>query len=90
VVLMARVEAWIASRFSQCGKRQRTRRVPLLGLPVVMPETAEPETNVYDMRLTAHQDGWVYGLFCAERKDPRLRRRSVVGRGTVRIARTAI
>jgi 4-O-beta-D-mannosyl-D-glucose phosphorylase len=38
--------------------------------PVVMPETAEPETNVYDMRLTAHQDGWVYGLFCAERKDP--------------------
>ncbi|MGA2181575.1 MAG: glycosidase [Bryobacteraceae bacterium] len=38
--------------------------------PVVMPETAEPETNVYDMRLTAHEDGWVYGLFCAERKDP--------------------
>jgi 4-O-beta-D-mannosyl-D-glucose phosphorylase len=38
--------------------------------PVVMPETAEPETNVYDMRLTAHQDGWIYGLFCAERKDP--------------------
>jgi 4-O-beta-D-mannosyl-D-glucose phosphorylase len=38
--------------------------------PVTMPETAEPETNVYDMRLTAHQDGWIYGLFCAERKDP--------------------
>ena len=38
--------------------------------PVVMPETAEPETNVYDMRLTAHEDGWIYGLFCAERKDP--------------------
>jgi len=35
-----------------------------------MPETAEPETNVYDMRLTAHEDGWIYGLFCAERKDP--------------------
>lgn len=38
--------------------------------PVVMPETADPETNVYDMRLTAHEDGWIYGLFCAERKDP--------------------
>ncbi len=38
--------------------------------PVVMPEGEEPETNVYDMRLTAHQDGWIYGLFCAERKDP--------------------
>jgi mannose/cellobiose epimerase-like protein (N-acyl-D-glucosamine 2-epimerase family)/predicted GH43/DUF377 family glycosyl hydrolase len=29
-----------------------------------------PETNVYDMRLTAHEDGWIYGIFCAERKDP--------------------
>ncbi|UOG75350.1 glycosidase [Hymenobacter tibetensis] len=38
--------------------------------PVVLPETAEPDTNVYDMRLTAHEDGWVYGLFCTERRDP--------------------
>jgi len=38
--------------------------------PVAMPEGADPETNVYDMRLVAHQDGWIYGLFCAERKDP--------------------
>jgi 4-O-beta-D-mannosyl-D-glucose phosphorylase len=37
--------------------------------PVAMPETGEPDTNVYDMRLTAHQDGWIYGLFCTERKD---------------------
>jgi 4-O-beta-D-mannosyl-D-glucose phosphorylase len=37
--------------------------------PVAMPETAEPDTNVYDMRLTAHEDGWIYGLFCTERKD---------------------
>ncbi len=37
--------------------------------PVVMPETEEPDTNVYDMRLTAHADGWIYGLFCTERKD---------------------
>ena len=37
--------------------------------PVVMPETEQPDTNVYDMRLTQHQDGWIYGLFCTERKD---------------------
>lgn len=37
--------------------------------PITMPETEEPDTNVYDMRLTAHADGWVYGLFCTERKD---------------------
>ncbi|MFL5581281.1 MAG: glycosidase [Gemmatimonadaceae bacterium] len=39
--------------------------------PVRMPETAEADTNVYDMRLTRHEDGWVYGVFCTERKDPR-------------------
>ena len=37
--------------------------------PVRLPETADPDTNVYDMRLTAHEDGWIYGLFCTERKD---------------------
>lgn len=38
--------------------------------PVTMPEYGESATNVYDMRLTAHEDGWIYGLFCVERKDP--------------------
>lgn len=37
--------------------------------PITMPEWGEPATNVYDMRLTRHQDGWIYGLFCVERKD---------------------
>lgn len=37
--------------------------------PVVMPETGEPDTNVYDMRLVQHEDGYIYGLFCTERKD---------------------
>jgi len=40
------------------------------GEPVTLPETDEPDTNVYDMRLTAHEDGWIYGVFCSERKDP--------------------
>ncbi|MBO7644433.1 MAG: glycosidase [Bacteroidales bacterium] len=38
--------------------------------PVTMPEFGEPATNVYDMRLVAHEDGWIYGTFCVERKDP--------------------
>ena len=38
--------------------------------PITMPEYGEPATNVYDMRLTAHEDGWIYGIFCVERKDP--------------------
>ncbi len=38
--------------------------------PIWMPETAEPDINVYDMRVVRHEDGWIYGLFCAERKDP--------------------
>jgi 4-O-beta-D-mannosyl-D-glucose phosphorylase len=37
--------------------------------PVLMPETENPDTNVYDIRLTKHEDGWIYGVFCTERKD---------------------
>jgi len=39
--------------------------------PVLLPETADTDTNVYDMRLVKHEDGWIYGLFCTERKDPK-------------------
>ena len=38
--------------------------------PIAMPETDDPDVNVYDMRLTRHEDGFIYGLFCTERKDP--------------------
>jgi 4-O-beta-D-mannosyl-D-glucose phosphorylase len=38
--------------------------------PVQMPETEIPDTNIYDMRLVQHEDGWIYGLFCTERRDP--------------------
>jgi 4-O-beta-D-mannosyl-D-glucose phosphorylase len=39
--------------------------------PILMPETNEPDVNVYDVRVVRHQDGWIYGLFCTERKDPK-------------------
>ena len=37
--------------------------------PVQLPDTCPEETNVYDMRLTKHEDGWIYGVFCSESKD---------------------
>ncbi|MGM9791994.1 MAG: glycosidase [Candidatus Cryptobacteroides sp.] len=37
--------------------------------PITMPEWGEPATNIYDMRVVRHEDGWIYGLFCVERKD---------------------
>ena len=37
--------------------------------PILLPDTEKQETNVYDMRLTRHEDGWIYGVFCSESKD---------------------
>lgn len=38
--------------------------------PIDLPDISSDETNVYDIRLTQHQDGWIYGIFCSESKDP--------------------
>jgi 4-O-beta-D-mannosyl-D-glucose phosphorylase len=38
--------------------------------PITMPDASVPDTNMYDMRLVEHEDGWIYGLFCTERRDP--------------------
>ncbi len=39
--------------------------------PILLPDTCPEETNVYDMRLVKHADGWIYGIFCSESKDPK-------------------
>jgi len=71
VVLMGRVEGNDRkSFFAVAESASGVDGFHFWDYPVVMPETADPETNVYDMRLVAHEDGWIYGLFCAERKDP--------------------
>ena len=71
VVLMARVEGVDRkSFFAVAESANGIDGFRFWPYPVVMPEGTEPETNVYDIRLTAHADGWIYGLFCAERKDP--------------------
>ena len=71
VVLMARVEGTDRkSFFAVAESATGVDGFRFWVYPVTMPEGPDPETNVYDMRLTAHEDGWIYGLFCAERKDP--------------------
>lgn len=56
--------------------------------PVTMPEDVVPATNVYDMRLTAHEDGYIYGIFCAERHDDRHPEDLSAATATAGIART--
>jgi 4-O-beta-D-mannosyl-D-glucose phosphorylase len=71
IVLMARVEGNDRkSFFAVAASDNGIDGFRFWQRPVVMPESDVPATNVYDMRLTAHEDGWIYGLFCAERKDP--------------------
>jgi len=71
ICLIARVEGYDRkSFFAVAESKNGIDNFRFWDFPIVMPETDDPETNVYDMRLTKHQDDWVYGLFCTERKDP--------------------
>lgn len=70
VVLMARVEGWDRkSFFAVAESRNGIDGFRFRDYPVRMPELEDKETNLYDMRLVRHEDGWIYGLFCAERHD---------------------
>ena len=69
-LLMVRVEGWDRkSYFAVAESPNGIDGWRFWERPVTMPETEDPETNVYDMRLTQHEDGWIYGVFCSERKD---------------------
>ncbi len=70
-VLVARVEgADRKSFFAVAESEDGAEGFRFRDYPVTMPEFGEPAVNIYDMRLTAHEDGWIYGIFCVERKDP--------------------
>ncbi|MBP5771055.1 MAG: glycosidase [Bacteroidaceae bacterium] len=56
--------------------------------PITMPEDTIPATNVYDMRVTQHEDGWIYGVFCAERHDDSQPGNLSAATATAAIART--
>ena len=70
ICLMARVEgADRKSFFAIAESPNGIDHFRFWDYPVIMPETKNPDVNVYDVRLTRHEDGWIYGVFCTERKD---------------------
>jgi 4-O-beta-D-mannosyl-D-glucose phosphorylase len=70
IILMARVEGWDRkSFFAVAESKNGLDNFRFWDFPVQMPELDDVETNLYDMRLVQHEDGWIYGLFCAERHD---------------------
>lgn len=71
-ILVARVEGFDRKSFFAIAESPNgIDNFRFWDYPVTMPETDNPDTNVYDMRLTQHEDGWIYGVFCSERKDPK-------------------
>ena len=69
-LMIARVEGFdVKSFFGVAESPNGIDKWKFWDRPIVMPVTNDPEKNVYDIRLTLHEDGWIYGLFCAERKD---------------------
>ena len=72
IVVCVRVEGWDRkSFFGIAESKNGLDNFRFWSEPCVIPETADPDTNVYDMRLVKHEDGWIYGLFCTERRDPK-------------------
>lgn len=70
ILLVVRVEGYDRkSFFAVAESRSGVDRFRFWDLPVELPEADDPDVNVYDMRLTRHEDGWIYGVFCTERKD---------------------
>ncbi|MBC8078706.1 MAG: glycosidase [Gorillibacterium sp.] len=69
--LIVRTEGWDRKSFFAVAESSTgTDGFRFWDYPIVMPETENPDVNVYDMRLVKHEDGFIYGLFCTERKDP--------------------
>ncbi len=69
-LLVVRVEGWDRKSFFAIAESPNgVDHFTFWDYPMVMPETENRDTNVYDMRLCPHEDGWIYGLFCTERKD---------------------
>lgn len=70
-ILVARVEGNDRKSFFAIAESDNgTDNFRFRDKPLLLPEYDPAETNVYDMRLTQHEDGWIYGIFCSERKDP--------------------
>jgi 4-O-beta-D-mannosyl-D-glucose phosphorylase len=72
IVLLARVEGVDRKSFLAVAESPNgIDNFRFWDYPILMPETQDPDINVYDIRVVRHADGWIYGLFCTERKDPK-------------------
>ncbi|MES2658962.1 MAG: glycosidase [Verrucomicrobiota bacterium] len=72
IVVCVRVEGWDRKSFFAIAESKNGIDGFLFwDEPCVIPETKDPDTNIYDMRLVKHEDGCIYGLFCTERRDPK-------------------
>ena len=70
-LMVVRVEGWDRKSFFAVAESPNgIDKWRFWDYPITLPDTVKDETNVYDMRLTQHEDGWIYGIFCSERKDP--------------------
>jgi 4-O-beta-D-mannosyl-D-glucose phosphorylase len=70
ILLMVRIEGTDRKSFFAIAESQNgIDNFRFRDYPVLLPETPDADINVYDMRLVKHEDGWIYGLFCTERKD---------------------
>ncbi len=70
-ILMVRTEGWDRKSFFAVAESPNgIDNWQFWERPVTLPQSDVPDDNVYDMRLTKHEDGWIYGVFCSERKDP--------------------
>ena len=68
--LIARVEGYDRKSFFAVAQSDNgVDSFRFMDTPVVLPDISPDEVNVYDMRVTRHEDGWIYGVFCSERKD---------------------
>jgi 4-O-beta-D-mannosyl-D-glucose phosphorylase len=87
ICLMCRVEGYDRKSFFAVAESENgVDNFRFWNYPVRMPNTEDPDVNVYDMRLVAHEDGWIYGVFCTERKDPQ----SPVGDTSAAVAQAGI
>jgi len=70
-LMVVRVEGWDRKSFFAVAESPNgIEQWRFWDYPIKLSEIDKTETNVYDMRLTQHEDGWIYGIFCSERKDP--------------------
>ena len=72
ILVLGRVEGADRKSFLAVAESPNGINFRFWDYPILLPQTDNPDVNVYDIRVVKHEDGWIYGLFCSERKDPKV------------------